>query len=138
MSCHHSPDDLECTSHPRHQEYIELKSKPRPKKIDVPDMTKYTILEVQPYNTSILLKVQYENCKEQACSYKGTKILVWLNTPLINVVKWRRIDPHFLEQDKTKLPEDTAPSPDARFPASAEGYRNAIKFMEYARVSTDD
>lgn len=58
----------------------------------------------------------------------GTKVLVYDNLSIKDLIYWREIDPHFSDsklKDKTK-----APSPIARFPASAVGLNNARIFVE--------
>jgi hypothetical protein len=51
--------------------------------------------------------------------------MVFLDIDMVAVLKWRRIDPHF--DDKPRSPKE-APSPAARFPASAQGWKDAVKY----------
>ncbi len=94
---------------------------------ETPDSKKYDIIEViDSYLPYLILKIKYPNCKK--CSYEGTKILVYENLTVKDLIYWREIDPHFSDskiKDKTK-----APSPIARFPASTIGLNNARIFVE--------
>ena len=65
----------------------------------------------------MVLKVKYPSCKN--CSYEGIKVMVFLDTTALDALRWKRIDPHF---------KDKAPSPAARFPASDEGWNDALAY----------
>jgi hypothetical protein len=54
--------------------------------------------------------------------------MVFLNITEIQALKWKEIDPHFRDDKNTVT---AAPSPAARFPASPQGWSDAI---EYART----
>ena len=71
----------------------------------------------------LVMKVKYPNCA--LCAYEGQKVMVFLNVTEAQVLKWRRIDPHFRA---TKALPQEAPSPAARFPASQEGWRDALDY----------
>ena len=67
--------------------------------------------------------------------------MVFLNTTELDVLRWKEIDPHFRPQKEEgtqyakgalKDPKK-APSPAARFPASDEGWKDAI---EYTRTKS--
>lgn len=94
-----------------------------------PDSEKYTIEKIHREGKHLVVKAKYPNCTK--CSYEGIKIMVFLNVTETDVIKWRKIDPHF---GGARLRATTeAPSPTARFPASAEGWEDAI---QYARSKT--
>jgi len=89
-----------------------------------PDNTKFEIEDIQEVGKHLVMKVSYPNCK--TCSYEGNKVLVYLNTSITSVLKWRIIDPHFSGKVPSSVKE--APSPNARFPASNDGWKDAISF----------
>jgi hypothetical protein len=57
------------------------------------------------------------------------KILVYLNVMEVEVMRWRVFDPHFREPSKDRQSIREAPSPAARFPASPEGWQDAIAYV---------
>jgi hypothetical protein len=57
--------------------------------------------------------------------------MVFLNTTLLNALHWKKIDPHF--GDDKKRVKDEAPSPAARFPASKEGWEDALEYAKSKR-----
>jgi hypothetical protein len=119
MTCHHKPGDRSCTT--QYPDYSNYESP------STPDSKKFEIIEViDSYLPYLILKVKYPNCNK--CSYEGTKILVYENLSIKDLIYWREIDPHFSDsksKDKTK-----APSPVARFPASTIGMTHACRFIE--------
>ncbi len=121
MTCRHLPDDSSCSSHPM---YVSPYRVEEPK---TPDATKYEIEQVERVGAHLVMKVLYPNCA--SCAYEGRKTMVFLDVTEVRVLKWRKIDPHFRDPKLKGLPTD-APSPAARFPASAEGWADAL---EYAR-----
>lgn len=92
-----------------------------------PDNTKFEIRDAREVGPHLVMLVQYPNCTK--CSYEGKKVMVFLNTKPLDALKWKKIDPHFSDP-KEKRPVQSAPSPAARFPASTEGWQDA---MDYAR-----
>lgn len=95
--------------------------------VSTPDADNYQIEDSIRVGPHVCLKIKYPNC--YACAFEGTKVLVYLDVTEAAILRWRKIDPHFREAPKTMIPT-SAPSPAARFPASAEGWQDAI---EYAR-----
>lgn len=93
-----------------------------------PDNTKFKIEDIQEVEKHLVIKVSYLNCK--TCSYEGNKVLVYLNTSITSVLKWRIIDPHFSDKKPSSVKE--APSPNARFPASNDGWKDAISFAMFS------
>ncbi len=63
--------------------------------------------------------------------------MVFLNITEGQMLKWKQIDPHFrssnrgnmrhLDGDK-QFPSNEAPSPAARFPASVDGWADAVSY----------
>ena len=110
-----------------------------------PDKTKYEIVDVAREGPHLTLKVRYPNCA--LCAYEGVKVLVFLDVAEVAVLKWREIDPHFRPPEKPpkltpskdgpprpsrtwqRLQETAAPSPAARFPASEQGWNDALAYM---------
>lgn len=88
-----------------------------------PDSEKFKVLDAKEIDGHLLLKVLYPNCA--SCAFEGTKVLLFFNMKAIDALRWRKIDPHFTNQKRLS---DEAPSPNARFPASKEGWEQAIAF----------
>lgn len=136
MICRHSKNDPACSSH---KDYIDpyessgTDSIRTNSNIKTPDSKNFNIIEVEEYDPFLVLKVQYPNCKK--CSYEGEKILV-IKARLIDAIKWKKIDPHFVEPPKEGSVKDplSSPGPIARFPASIEGWIDAV---EYAKLKAD-
>ena len=55
--------------------------------------------------------------------------MVFLNVTESQAMKWRRIDPHF-RPTKAALKPTEAPGPAARFPATLEGWEDAIQYAQ--------
>ena len=116
MTCRHRPGDPSCSANrPTYQDTGP----------PTPDKTKYTIEEVERVGLNLVLKVLYPNCSR--CAYKGNKVLVYLNVSEKDVLRWRVIDPHFRAPHPKGLPHE-APTPAARFPASPEGWQDALAY----------
>ena len=135
MTCRHGPYDPNCGSYSGN--IIRLKRDYREQILDevkanTPDAANFEIEEVEQVNDHLVLRVKYPNCA--TCSYEGSKVMVFLNTSMKDALKWRTIDPHFREPGNHTPKE--APSPDARFPGSPEGWRDAMSYTSYigARV----
>jgi hypothetical protein len=121
MTCKHKPGDINCSSY---DPYKYQPPTPEPPK--TPDSQKFEIEDVyDTINNYIILKVKYPNCS--MCSYEGNKVIVYSGIQLKDVLKWREIDPHFRDSDSNDAKK--APSPIARFPASSEGWANAVAFV---------
>jgi hypothetical protein len=125
MVCRHSKDDPNCSSHPDYIDYNQYVSSYQPP--NSPDKSQYEIEDNEVVGNHLVLKVKYPNCS--SCAYEGNKVMVFLNMPIANVLKWKEIDPHFRDP-KISVSKTQAPSPNARFPGSKEGWEDAI---EYAR-----
>lgn len=88
-----------------------------------PDNTKFQIVAAEEVGKNLVLKVLYPNCA--LCSFEGLKVMVFLGVGLKQAILWRKIDPHFREPNKTNNPNE-APPPAARFPASEQGWKDAL------------
>ncbi len=97
-----------------------------------PDADKYELIEVERVGPHLVMKVRYPNCKK--CSYEGNKVMVFLNVTESNALRWRRIDPHFRDPALKREPWE-APPPASRYPASAEGWSDALAFAR-GKVTT--
>jgi hypothetical protein len=127
MTCRHAANDPSCSSH---RDYVAPQSE-EPMST-TPDSEKYEIVEAERVGKHLVLKVHYPNCKR--CAYEGNKVMVFFNVSETDALKWRRIDPHF--RASTYVSPDSkkgAPSPAARFPASPEGWKDAIDYAERKR-----
>lgn len=128
MICRHTKGDISCSSHPdyRGQSYYEPKFSSARAAENSPDKTKFEIEEVEEVGPHLVMKVKYPNCSK--CSYEGLKIMVFLNTAIKAVFKWRELDPHFRDDKISKV--TAAPSPSARFPASQAGWEDALAYAK--------
>ena len=125
MSCRHSPGDPSCSSSPN---YVRPYEEPRN---PTPDSANYSIEEFERVGAHLVLKVKYPNCAR--CAFEGNKVMVFLNVTEKELVKWKRIDPHFRLSSKGGQPRpliNDAPSPAARFPPTDEGWRDALNYAE--------
>ena len=145
MICRHSNGDPGCTSGKADLEpsgqWKGYQERVIERYVDSekPDSKNYDIEAVEKIGSHLVLKVSYPNCKK--CAYEGNKVMVFLNTTELDVLRWKEIDPHFRPQKEEgtqyvkgalKDPKK-APSPAARFPASDEGWKDAI---EYTRTKS--
>ncbi len=130
MTCHHGPHDRACHSYDsnlkRAQDFIAEREKIEGKAA-TPDAERFEVIEAEPIGPHLVLKVKYPSCK--ACAYEGEKVMVFLDADAAKALRWRRIDPHF-DDPKAVRPSRVAPPPAARFPASADGWNDAL---DYAR-----
>lgn len=132
MICRHSKNDPSCSSH---KDYVDTYTPTVHTRQShgfaatdpsSPDSENYVVEEAVAVDQHLVLKVKYPNCSK--CSFEGSKVLVLLNVPLIDALKWRKIDPHFKDTKKQPTMPIEAPSPRARFPADAEGWQDALTF----------
>lgn len=93
-----------------------------------PNPDRYEVQEAVELNGHLILKVLYPNCSK--CAFEGNKVMVFLRVNTAEAIKWKRIDPHFrsllIADRKSGIKE--APPPAARFPATAEGWSDALEF----------
>lgn len=88
-----------------------------------PNPDDFKIIDYEQVAQHLVLKVRYPGCKR--CSYDGDKVMVFFNVTMKKALAWTRIDPHFREDKREGL---EAPSPAARFPASSEGWADAVEY----------
>lgn len=130
MTCRHAPNDPSCSSHPNNKVYAEQASalrkrySVRKELSDSPDADDYEIEEISRVGPHLVIRAKYPSCVK--CAYEGNKVMVFLDVPETAVLKWRRLDPHF-RADAPKSAKE-APSPAARFPASSDGWADAIAY----------
>lgn len=143
MTCRHEHGDPTCSSYPdqiKHARQLLDGTAPefaKARKLldkdnlrrglppETPDSRNYSIEDIEQVGPHIVVKVLYPNCAK--CSYEGRKVMVFLDVRALDVAKWKTIDPHFRDPQK-KLAAGEAPPPAARFPASAEGWADAMAY----------
>lgn len=126
MTCRHRAGDPNCSSSPQaaaQRSEAQIRARMRELEARSPNPDQYQIEEVERVGPHLVMKVKYPSCSK--CSFEGSKVLVFLNATEAQALRWRRIDPHFRE---TVVSLSEAPSPAARFPASAEGWEDAITY----------
>ena len=142
MTCRHGAGDPSCSSHPdfvaaRERERLD-EERARLRSL-TPDAKAYEIVDVRRVGTHLVMKVLYPNCAR--CSFEGHKVLVYLDVTEAQVLRWREIDPHFRAPVLLVGSKDAgaaareAPSPAPRFPASKEGWDDAIAYAERKKQS---
>lgn len=99
-----------------------------------PDPKGFHVEDGEQVGPHLVLKVKYPNCT--LCAYEGCKVMVFLNMTFREAIRWKQIDPHFRDP-KQQLASATAPSPAARFPASVEGWNDAIAYATAKRAAAD-
>lgn len=98
-----------------------------------PDPTKWELVDFLESGSYFIAKVKFQTCEH--AGYGGHKVLVFKATTK-EAILWRHMDPHFVEKQKTPLSsKNIAPVPIARFPASPEGWNDALAFV---RVKNGD
>lgn len=149
MTCRHRAGDPDCSSsaegkrrleeeyaESRRQEKLNRETLERTRLAKIaeeeyamtPDSSNYEVIEAEQVGKNLVLKVRYPNCTK--CSYEGNKILVFLGISPMQALRWKKIDPHFREPNKADSLSTEAPGPSARFPASQEGWNDAIAYAE--------
>jgi len=93
---------------------------------NTPDSYQFVIEKICRKGPHLVIQARYPNCAK--CSYEGTKTMAFLNVTELDVIRWKKIDPHFSDP-KEKRAVDEAPSPAARFPASEKGWCDAIQYI---------
>lgn len=94
-----------------------------------PNPDEFKIVDYAEAHKHLVLRVRYPSCVR--CSYDQCKVMVFFSVTMKQALRWTRIDPHFREAGSASvLVTDQAPSPAARFPASAEGWADAVAYAE--------
>lgn len=122
MTCRHGPYDPACSSYESSRE--QLKKNFEEQFSNEKDASNFVIEAYEEKAPYLLLRLTYPSCSN--CSYEGTKLMVFKDVTLLQVMQWRKIDPHFRD---TPPAEREAPSPVARFPATPDGKIAALIFM---------
>ena len=134
MTCRHKRGDPDCGSHSSYlaeqkseKEKItkELEAEGWGKLPATPDSENYEIILFKRVSLHLVLKVRYPNCSN--CSFEGDKVMVFLDVEEKDVIMWKKINPHFRDPTQT-IDNKQAPSPAARFPASTQGWSDAVTF----------
>lgn len=123
MTCRHQKYDPNCSSY---QSRIDTLEQDYAKQIvgqTTPDAERFHVEDSAEVGNYLVLKVSYPNCKN--CSYEGVKVMVFEGVGLKDAIKWKKIDPHFRELTSSTT---EATSPIARFPASDQGWHDAIGY----------
>ncbi len=120
MTCRHGAGDINCSNHPANEAARQRQYRAE----TTPDPDNYEILETETVGQHLVLKVRYPNCTR--CAFEGTKVMVFLNVPIKDALKWKRIDPHF--RAPTNPGGREAPSPAARFPGTPDGWSDAMAY----------
>jgi hypothetical protein len=107
---------------------IEAQRKLEERMSTTPDSEKFDVVDLVQVNKHLVIKLRYPNCSK--CSYEGNKILVFLNKQERDVIFWKKVDPHFRNNTKVVYTKNEAPGPDARFPASEQGWNDAVAFAK--------
>lgn len=97
------------------------------------DMKSFVVVGYMAHRGYLVLKLLYshpDGTHNEACTFNGTKILVFENAGLQQAIFWNKIDPHFREASDAKVPLSEAPPPIARFPGDDKGWNNAKIFVE--------
>jgi hypothetical protein len=124
MVCRHTAGDPSCTTrYPNRDDYTSS-STPA---VNTPNPSEYKIKKFHRVGPHVVISAQYPSCRD--CSYEGIKVLVFLDVTEVQIMTWRKIDPHFRDPSETGT-DDMAPSPAARFPASEEGFDDAIAYAQ--------
>lgn len=130
MICRHAPNDTSCSSHKDYVSY-DPPTPPEPKmtlkSTDSPDAYNFQVVDALEVGKHLVMKINYPNCKK--CAYEGTKVMVFLHTKPLDALRWKRIDPHFRDNTTARLMTDS-PGPDARFPASKQGWDDALQYAK--------
>ena len=125
MTCRHAPGDPNCSStRGGYADMERQREREAELRASTPDADNYQIVGIQRIGFNLVLKVKYPSCSK--CEYEGQKVMVFLNVPEDQAMMWRRIDPHFRDPKRNRMNE--APGPAARFPATEEGWKDAVAY----------
>lgn len=133
MTCRHKTGDPACSSYQSRLDNLtaDYHAYVVPTLVsETPDASNFEIEDAKDIGPHLVLRVRYPNCA--TCAFEGQKVMVFLDTSLLEAIKWKTIDPHFRPAPETRLKHE-APPPAARFPASPQGWSDAL---EYANRKT--
>ena len=134
MTCRHSDpvNNPQCSSYRSPEQQVsdqkELLDRLQKKfgTTDTPDSERFEIEDFYEEDGYLVLMATYPNCKN--CNYEGKKVMVFKDVTVRDVLKWKKIDPHFGDQNDKRSARE-APSPIARFPGWQPGWVDAIEFV---------
>ncbi len=87
--------------------------------------TSYEILRAEQVGNHLVMQVLY------TCGYEGLKTMVFLSANALSALHWRKIDPHFpASTNPQPRGKGEAPYPDARFPSTEKGWKDAIAWAK--------
>lgn len=92
-----------------------------------PDNSRFQVEEIEEIGNFLVMKVLFPNCSR--CAYEGNKVMVFEGVKIKDAFKWRKLDPHF-RQGALPPPINEAPPPIARFPASPQGWNDAMNYAK--------
>ncbi len=124
MTCRHGPYDPNCGSYQGNLERLKTDYAKQIVGQITPDSENFSVEDVEEVGNFLVMKVKYPNCK--SCSYEGVKIMVFEGAKIKDAIKWKKIDPHFRPTAKGFVGKTAAPGPIARFPASDQGWTDAL------------
>ena len=84
-----------------------------------PDPTNYKILEHSEYKGYLIVEIRYPDCR----NYEGKKLLLFKDISLNDLLRQRKIDPHFSDNKDYH-------SPVARFEPTRSGWKMAVACIE--------
>lgn len=79
----------------------------------------FIIKQYKQINNLLITIIKYPNC----VNYNGDKLLIFKNISIVDLFNKKKIDPHFLEKNKSY-------SPIARFIPTIEGWNMAENFCK--------
>ncbi len=148
MTCRHAKGDPNCSSHPDHPDNpnnrrheTQAPSVYSPAAFPMSTSNSPQSEEFQPQRIEIVgphlvMEVLYPSCAR--CAYEGKKVMVFLNVTTLQAILWRKMDPHFADPKKAaRRGPNEAPPPAARFPASKEGWQDAIEYARFKDPNSD-
>ena len=132
--CRHGIGDPSCSSYQSRLDNVRSDYERYVAPSNTPDPDKFSITRFERVGKHVVLQAKYESCAK--CSYEGNKVMVFLDVTEVQLISWRKIDPHFRAQPRSGLtpmpwPKNEAPSPAARFPATVEGWEDAVAYAQH-------
>lgn len=94
------------------------------------DCEDFEVVDYWDFDPYLLLAVKYPSCDN--CAWEGTKLLVYGGVRPVDVMRWKKIDPHFREPQTQHLFKE-APPPLARFPGSEAGRQMAMRYCAWLK-----
>jgi hypothetical protein len=82
-----------------------------------PDPGEFEIVQIHGYNGNVAIEINYPSCT----NYEGNKIIVYKDTNMTQLLQLKKIDPHFIEENKIK--------PFARFEPTEAGWFYACELL---------